>query len=50
MTLFYDSYHPLPIVFDRAFGAHVWDPEVSLIRCFLNLLAFKRFFFFFVQY
>lgn len=25
------SYHPLPIVFDRAFGAHVWDPEVSLV-------------------
>lgn len=22
------SYHPLPIVFDHALGAHVWDPEV----------------------
>ncbi|KAH8922716.1 ornithine aminotransferase [Atractiella rhizophila] len=21
------SYHPLPIVFDKASGAHVWDPE-----------------------
>lgn len=23
------SYHPLPVVFERALGAHVWDPEVS---------------------
>jgi hypothetical protein len=21
------SYHPLPVVFSRASGAHVWDPE-----------------------
>ena len=21
------TYHPLPVVFDRAEGVHVWDPE-----------------------
>ena len=23
------NYHPLPIVFSKALGVHVWDPEVS---------------------
>ena len=26
------SYHPLPVVFERAEGALVWDPEVSVSR------------------
>lgn len=25
------NYHPLPVVFAKAKGIHVWDPEVSLI-------------------
>ncbi|KAH8822689.1 ornithine aminotransferase [Flagelloscypha sp. PMI_526] len=27
MLMGFSSYHPLPIVFDRALGAKVWDPE-----------------------
>jgi ornithine--oxo-acid transaminase len=23
------NYHPLPVVFAKALGVHVWDPEVS---------------------
>jgi len=23
------NYHPLPIVFSKALGVHVWDPEVG---------------------
>ena len=23
------NYHPLPVVFSKALGVHVWDPEVS---------------------
>lgn len=30
------SYHPLPCVFDRASGAHVWDPEGRQYLDFLS--------------
>lgn len=26
-ALIYPSYHPLPVVFDKASGSNVWDPE-----------------------
>ncbi|PWZ00089.1 putative CAR2-ornithine aminotransferase [Testicularia cyperi] len=30
------NYHPLPVVFDRAQGAHVWDPEGKMYLDFLS--------------
>lgn len=30
------NYHPLPVVFDRAQGAHVWDPEGNQYLDFLS--------------
>lgn len=30
------NYHPLPVVFDRAQGAHVWDPEGKQYLDFLS--------------
>ncbi|KAN0065162.1 ornithine aminotransferase [Thecaphora frezii] len=30
------NYHPLPVVFDRAQGAHVWDPEGNKYIDFLS--------------
>jgi acetylornithine/succinyldiaminopimelate/putrescine aminotransferase len=30
------SYHPLPVVFARAKGVHVWDPEG---RCYYDFLS-----------
>lgn len=30
------SYHPLPIVFERSLGAHVWDPEGNQYLDFLS--------------
>lgn len=30
------NYHPLPVVFDRASGAHVWDPEGKQYLDFLS--------------
>ncbi|PWN88891.1 putative CAR2-ornithine aminotransferase [Acaromyces ingoldii] len=30
------NYHPLPVVFERAAGAHVWDPEG---RCYIDFLS-----------
>ena len=29
------NYHPLPIVFARASGSSVWDPEVRLVQILL---------------
>lgn len=37
------SYHPLPIVFEKALGASVWDPEVRrLPSCSLAPFAISR--------
>jgi len=33
------NYHPLPIVFARASGCNVWDPEG---RCYLDFVSAKR--------
>ena len=30
------NYHPLPVVFSRALGIHVWDPEG---RCYMDFLS-----------
>ncbi len=30
------NYHPLPVVFERASGAHVWDPEGKQYLDFLS--------------
>ena len=39
LTLFllsYVSYHPLPVVFSRGEGVHVWDPEGNKYMDFLS--------------
>ena len=34
------NYHPLPVVFTKAKGAHVWDPEgEGISRFFVGLLG-----------
>lgn len=36
LLLLLSSYHPLPVVFERALGAHVWDPEGRQYLDFLS--------------
>lgn len=33
------NYHPLPVVFSRARGAHVWDPEVLFFNNVVSLIC-----------
>lgn len=37
------SYHPLPVVFSRAEGAHVWDPEgkeyIDMLSAYSSVLS-----------